>query len=172
MVRVRLITNREDAGTPEQVAIYDKVTESRGTMVRPFEVLAHVPALAGPLSDVGAEIRFHGRMSDHDRELVILTCATLHNCEIEWRSHEAIALASGVRQEALDALLAGNHESLNVDEAALVDYVNALVADSAVPAVIYDAIASRFDESTMVELATTVGYYTLLAYVMNSVEAC
>ena len=172
MVRVRLITERGDAHTPEQVAIYEKVTESRGTMLRPFEVLAHVPELAGPLSDVGAGIRFHGRMSDHDRELVILTCAALHNCDFEWQHHEAIALASGVHRETLEALVSGNHDSLGADEAALVDYVTALVAHSTVPVDIYDLIASRFDESTMVELATTVGYYTLLAYVMNSVDAC
>ena len=109
-------------------------------MLSPFEGLAHVPELAGPLSNVGAGIRFHGRMSDHDRESVILTCAALHDCEFDWKHHEAIALASGVHRETLEALLSENHESLCVNEAALVDYVTALVAHSTVPAHINDLL--------------------------------
>ena len=47
MARVRLINGREGDLTPEQMETFDWVVESRGRMLRPFEVLLHSPQWRG-----------------------------------------------------------------------------------------------------------------------------
>lgn len=171
MARIRLITERTDDLNPAQLEVYDKVAASRGSMIRPFEVLAHVPGLAAPLSDVGAGIRFAGGLSDHDRELTILTAAIVHGCDFEWQSHRTIALDAGVRPEALEHLQGGSSE-LTEDEAVVVGFVKELCATSTVSDGTFAAAVERLGESGVVELSTVVGYYTLLAFVMGAVDAC
>jgi len=171
MPRIRLITERTDARTDGQRAVYDAVTASRGSMIRPFEVLAHVPALAAPLSDVGAGIRFGGSIPDHDRELVILTAALRHGCEFEWNSHVGIARSAGVREEALTYLRTGDGE-MTAHEELIIGFVRELSDTSSVGDERFAALAAEFGEAGVVELATTVGYYTLLAFVMGTVHAC
>ncbi len=171
MARIRLITERTDDLTPAQLEVYDKVAASRGSMIRPFEVLAHVPGLAGPLSEVGAGIRYAGGLSDHDRELTILTAAVVHGCDFEWQSHRAIALEAGVRPEALEHLRGGAAE-LTPDEALVVGFVKELCATSTLSEATFTAAADHLGEAGVVELATVVGYYTLLAFVMGAVDAC
>lgn len=171
MARIRLITERSDAETDEQRAVYDAVTASRGSMIRPFEVLAHVPALAGPLSDVGAGIRFGGSIPDPDRELVILTAALHHGCDFEWDSHVGIARSVGVREEALTYLRTGEGDPTD-HEALVIGFVRELCSTSTLSDETFGALASAFGDAGVVELTTTVGYYTLLAFVMRSTDAC
>jgi 4-carboxymuconolactone decarboxylase len=171
MARIRLITERTDDLSPAQLELYDKVAASRGSMIRPFEVLAHVPGLASPLSEVGAGIRYAGGLSDRDRELTILTAAVVHGCDFEWQSHSGIALEVGVRPEALDHLQGGSSE-LTDDEGVVVSFVKELCATSTVSDDTFAAAVDRFGEAGVVELSTVVGYYTLLAFVMGAVDAC
>lgn len=166
-----MITERTDDLTPEQLEVFDHVTATRGSMIRPFEVLTHVPGLARPLSEVGAGIRFAGGLSDHDRELVILTSAVVHGCGFEWESHHRIALAAGVRPEALDHLRGGD-EPLTDAESLLVGFVRELCGTSTVSDETFAAAIDRYGEAGVVELSTIVGYYTLLAFVMGAVDAC
>src|SRR5688500_14029217 len=107
MARVRLITERDQDLTPKQVETFDRVVESRGRMIRPFEVLLHSPALARQIAELGALIRFDSSLSDHDRELVTITAARMHDCSFEWEVHLPLARAAGVREEVIDQLLGG-----------------------------------------------------------------
>ena len=136
-----------------------------------FEVLIHVPGLAGPLSEVGAGIRYAGGLSDHDRELTILTAAAVHGCDFEWESHRAIALDAGVRPEALEHLRGGAAE-LTAEEELVVGFVKELCATSTVSDETFAGAVDRLGEAGVVELSTVVGYYTLLAFVMGAVDAC
>ena len=52
MTRIELITSR-DGLDDETAAVFDWVVESRGQMLRPFEVLLHAPALAQPVAELG-----------------------------------------------------------------------------------------------------------------------
>lgn len=171
MARIELITERTQAVTDDQLRVFDAVVESRGKMIRPFEVLLHAPSVAEPLSEVGARLRFAGSLPDHDRELVILTAATVHGCAFEWDSHYSIAIAAGVRQEAIDHLR-GGRATLTEHEETVISYVRQLCADSTVSPEVFARALETFGQSGVVELTATVGYYTLLAFVMGAVDAC
>ena len=171
MARVRLITDRDQDLSSEQIDTFDWVVGSRGRMIRPFEVLLHSPAMARHIAELGAQVRFHSSLSDHDRELVIIAAAHIHSCTFEWDSHLPLARAAGVREEVIDHLLDGSG-SLTGTESLFIQFVRELCAESTVSPETFDRAKSLLGESGVVELSVTIGYYTLLAMVMGACDAC
>jgi len=171
MARVRLITDRDQDLSPEQIETFDWVVESRGRMIRPFEVLLHSPQVARHVAELGAKLRFDSSLLDHDRELVIITAARIHGCTFEWDSHLPLARAAGVREEVIDYLLDGGG-SLTDSESLFIGFVRELCAGSTVSPETFDRAKALLGESGVVELSATIGYYTLLAMVMGACDAC
>ncbi len=172
MARIPLITDRDESLTPEQAETFDWVVASRGRMIRPFEVLLHTPTIARHVAELGAQIRFDSSLSDHDRELVIITAARVHGCDFEWDSHRPLAEAAGVRPEVIAHLEHDAPVELTEVESLLVGFVRELCASSTVSEETFAAVRGHLGESGAVELSTTVGYYTLLGYVMGACGAC
>ncbi len=172
MARVALITEREEALTEEQKDVFDRVVASRGRMIRPFEVLLHSPAVARHVSDLGAKLRFESSLSDHDRELVIITAAHIRHCAFEWESHLPLARQAGVREEAIAAVQGGPEIQLTEVEELLIGFVSQLCAESTVNEERFEAAHEHLGNTGVVDLCATVGYYTLLAMVMGACDAC
>ena len=172
MARIPLITERTDDLTDAQRETYDWVVESRGKMIRPFEVMLHSPSIARPAAELGAQIRFGSSLSDHDRELVIITAAAVHGCAFEWDSHFPLALVAGVRPEVADYLQSGRSVHLTETELLLIGFVRELCAESTVSATRFAPAREYLGVPGVVELCATVGYYTMLGYVMGACGAC
>ncbi|HSK96153.1 MAG TPA: carboxymuconolactone decarboxylase family protein [Euzebyales bacterium] len=150
-------------------AARDQIVASRGAVLRPFAVLLHQPALARRVGELGAELRFAGDLRDDQRELVILATARAHRCAFEWVSHHDLALAAGVRPGAIAALEAdAGDETFTDDEMPLVAFARALVRSSAVDDATFARARALLGTSGVVELAALVGYYSMLAHVLNS----
>jgi 4-carboxymuconolactone decarboxylase len=170
MARIPLVTSRDGlAGL--QAETFDWIVESRGRMIRPYEVLLHTPAIARPAAELGHVIRFEGTLGDHDRELAILTAAAAHGCAFEWDSHVPIAAAAGVRDEAIARLRDGAGE-LTDAETVIVDFVSELCASSTVADDTFAAAAGALGDAGVVELSVVAGYYAFLSYVMGAAGAC
>jgi 4-carboxymuconolactone decarboxylase len=172
VARIPLITERTDDLTAAQADTFDWVVRSRGKMIRPFEVLLHTPAIARLVAELGAQIRFESTLSDHDRELVILSAARAHDCAFEWDSHRPLAEAVGVRAEVIDHVRTGAPVELTGTEALLIGFVRELCASSTVSEETFAAARNHLGDAGIVELSATVGYYTLLGYVMGACDAC
>lgn len=170
MSRVPLITDKVGLD-PEQVETFDWIVRSRGSMLRPFEVLLHKPAIARQAAELGAKVRFESTMSDHDRELVIIATAKQHRCGFEWDSHLPLARKAGVREEVIGHL-EGREADLTETEALLTGFVRELCATSTVSEDTFQAAQDHLGQTGVIELAATVGYYTLLGYVMGACGAC
>lgn len=171
MARIELITERSQARTDAQRELFDRIVASRGEMIRPYQVLAHAPAVAGAIGDVGAAIRFGGTLDDHDRELVIITAAVINDCQFEWDSHHPIALEAGVRPEAAGHLRGEDHQLTDREEM-IIGYVRELCDAGTVSDERFAGMLELLGNEGTVELTATVGYYTMLAYVMNVAGAC
>lgn len=172
MARIPLITERSDDLTPEQAETFDWVVESRGKMIRPFQVLLHSPAMARHVAELGAQVRYQSSLSDHDRELVIITAARVHDCEFEWDSHRPLAEAAGVRPQVITYLDGGTETELTENESLLIEFVRELCANSTVADETFASVQRYLGTEGAVELCTTVGYYTMLGYVMGACGAC
>jgi 4-carboxymuconolactone decarboxylase len=169
--RVQLIESREQAN-PEQQEVYDHIGSTRGGQVgRPFAILLQRPEIARAMADLGSVIRFQSTLSDRDRELVIVTTAIERSCDFEWQAHRPLASAAGVSEGTLEAVAGGNEVAEDRDNK-IVAYVRALARTGQVESDTYEEASALFGDAGVVEMTAIVGYYTLLAMVMNAVEAC
>jgi 4-carboxymuconolactone decarboxylase len=168
--RVRMIEERKDA-TPAQLETFDHIAASRGKMIRPFAAMLHRPEIARAAADLGAVIRFHSTLSDHDRELVICTAAVERDCAFEWDSHSPLARAAGVSEETLVSLWDGSPVTDETD-AVMAEFTRELCRSGTVADDTFARARDRLGEEGVVELAAVVGYYSMLAVFMSACEAC
>lgn len=170
MDRIDLIESKDGLG-PEQAELYDWIIESRGTLVRPFQVLLHAPRQAEHLARLGHVVRFESGLSGADRELAILATGRSHGCDYVWDTHVGIARREGVRPEVL-AHLDGTPGDLSGREAAILDMVRELCESSSLSEPTFARIEAELGAGGVVELSVLVGYYTLLGYTMAAFDVC
>ena len=156
---------------PESRAAADRIVASRGEVSRPFQLLLHSPALAERVAELGHLVRFGSSLRDRDRELVTLTTGRALGCAFIWESHLDAATAAGVPAETIEMLRA-DPASLGTRERVLVSFVDELCGTATVSERTFDDVRELLEPPEIVELATTVGYYTMLAYVMGACDAC
>lgn len=168
--RVQLIETREQT-SGDQEEVFDHIVSSRGRMLAPYAAMLHRPEIARAAADLGAVIRFSSTLSDHDRELIIVTAAIERDCVFEWDAHRPLALEAGVSEETLEAVANGT-EVGDKRDAVIVTYARSLTRTGKVDTPTFDALHAIFDEGGVVEATVMVGYYTMLAMFMNAVEVC
>jgi 4-carboxymuconolactone decarboxylase len=165
--RLPLLAER-DGLSETQLAVFDWIVESRGTMIRPYEVMLHVPEMARPAAELGHEIRYEGGLSDHDREVAILATAVAHACAFEWDTHVGLARGVGVDEATIDALRGA--DSVDPPDDVIVGFVREMCAGSSVSDATFAAVQDQLGTSGLVELTMLVGYYTMLAFAINLAE--
>lgn len=170
MPRIPLIEQREGLSLA-QGDVFDDITASRGSVLRPFALLLHRPEIARAVAGLGTVIRYEGQLPDAVRELVIYTTAVEQDCAFEQTAHRTLAIEAGVPAETLEAV---DHGSAPADraDAALVSFVRQLCKTGRVAAGTFEALRADYDDETVVEVVSTAGYYTMLAMLMNAFEAC
>lgn len=168
--RVPSITER--AAVPEaHREHFDHIAETRGSVRGPFAVLLNSPDLAGRVGRVGTYVRYESTLPDDVRELAILTTARAFDCPYEWAAHEPIAREAGVSDAAIDVIATRDStDSLSPAAREIVDFGHELFGGHAVTDETFDAVAGRLGVQGVTELAATMGYYALLASVLNALE--
>ena len=168
MTRVPLITSAEglDGKARETFAW---IAESRGEVIRPFAVLMHRPEIAQLAAELGAQLRFGSTLRDEQRELAILATGSAHRCVYQWASHIDLALRAGVRPEAAAALEAGaGLDAFTPEEAVIVGFARGLATSTQVDDGGFEAVRTLLGTPGVVELSSIVGYYSMLAVILNA----
>jgi 4-carboxymuconolactone decarboxylase len=170
MARIPTIT--EKAALPAaHHDVWDAIARSRGRVQGPFTVLLHSPELTRRIAHVGAWVRFESPLPPADRELAVIAAARAMDCRFEWGAHEAEAVKAGVRREAIAAVRDRRAPAgLTEEEALVVAYVTQLLQRHRVDAATFAAMRERFGVDGLVELTATVGYYGMLACVLNAFD--
>jgi 4-carboxymuconolactone decarboxylase len=170
VARIELIP--DDGGLDAEVRrVADRIVETRGEISRPFQLLLHAPTLAERVADLGHAVRSGSGLSDADRELATLATGVATGCGFVWTSHVAAAGAAGLPRATIDALregrLAGDRRA-----ARIAGFATELGATGTVSADTFAGALELLGTERLVELATTVGYYTMIARVMSAFGAC
>ncbi|WP_420436976.1 carboxymuconolactone decarboxylase family protein [Candidatus Poriferisocius sp.] len=168
----------------EQRALYDSIaggdrakdasfplTDENGALIGPFNVLLYSPGVGDAVQRLGAALRFHGDLSAAVREMAILMVATYHDCEFERWAHEPIARRVGMTEEQVADLRAGTRPDLHAsDLEAAYDVCKSILHNRSVDDDVYGRAIEALGEDRVVELMTVVGYYGMLAQLMNTFE--
>lgn len=168
--RVPVITSRDQL-PEENRHHFDAIETSRGGVRGPFTVLLNSPEVAGRAGHLGAYVRYESEVPGSLRELTILATAYEWDCAYEWAAHEPIAREEGVDSTALEVVTGRESPTeLAWPEAIVVRYVRELLRNHEVAEDTFRATLDHFGDTGVTELTATVGYYSMLACVLNGLR--
>jgi 4-carboxymuconolactone decarboxylase len=134
----------------------------------PFLPLLRSPELLDRVGRVGEYLRFQSVLDDRVRELATCAAARHVGNQFEWQMHAPLAVKAGVAAEAIDALRLGARPTgLTQDETLALDFSQELMRHHGCSEPTYQAALQRWGEQGVVELATLVGYFVMVSWLMN-----
>jgi 4-carboxymuconolactone decarboxylase len=145
-----------------------ETTGPDGELLGPFAAMVAHPAVGDPLQRLGAALRYETSLPDVAREVVILTVAVHHRSEYEWYAHAAVAAHIGMPDEVVHALHQGE-EPRDLDEETRCAWRLAVLLLRREPLGDdqFAALESALGSSGLVEVTALVGYYSLLAQLIE-----
>ena len=168
MTRITPITDQEGL-TDAQASVFAALVQSRGSVRGPFGVLLHRPEIAAPVQELGGYLQFGATLPTPVRESVILTTARIWDCDHEWDTHLPIALvAVSSRSPLRTSTLA--FDEIEGDLGIATRLAAALINEGRVADALFEPARRVWASDELVELVAVVGYYSLLAMVINAFE--
>jgi 4-carboxymuconolactone decarboxylase len=158
--------------SPEQQRLAEKLSASpRGSVRGPYIPLQHSPDLADRMRHLGDFIRFGGEIAPKLKEMLILINARHWSMDYMFAVHRDFAHAAGVEQAIIDAIAQGERPAgLDPAESVAVDLAQELLRDCRVSDARFAATREKFGEKGTIELISFIGYYTMLAMILNASE--
>ncbi|MDP6579268.1 MAG: carboxymuconolactone decarboxylase family protein [Vicinamibacterales bacterium] len=157
--------------TKEQAAAVADFKATRNTteFEGPFVPLLRSPELLRRAQRVGEYVRYHCALPSRLSEMAILIAAR-HWCQqYEWNVHAATATEAGLTAAVIDAIAEGRRPTdMAEDETALHDFCLELLRNQCVSDATYARAVALFDEQGVIDAIGILGYYQLLAMVMNT----
>lgn len=163
----------EQQSEAQRQAVANLLAGPRSTLEGPFIPLLRSPALMSRLQQTGAYLRFESPLPARLRELVILWVARHWHQPVEWAIHHPLALAAGLPPAVLEAIREGRRpgdlapESLAPEEWLALDVCEALSTQRGLDDATYARAVAHLGEAGLIDLIALVGYYGLLALVLN-----
>ncbi len=134
-----------------------------------FKTLANHPQLAGKFGLWGSQILFRSSLSARDRELAILRVGWLCRATYEWHHHVAIARDhAGMTAADIEMARAGPLTGSDAPDDVLLRAVDELVGDHFISDATWRQLASRHDQTQLIDLVFTIGQYTMVSMALNS----
>lgn len=157
---------------PEQRRVYDKVVAGRrGKVQGPLRAALHSAELADRWQALGELLRYDTTLTPRQSELAILVTGRACCSPFEWHAHRSEAQKAGISQEVIDALAAeAMPADLPPNETVVVEYARELNATNSVSDATHARALQCLGERALVELTALVGYYTMVAMMLNAQE--
>jgi alkylhydroperoxidase family enzyme len=135
-----------------------------------FRMMAHAETNFRPLVALGTAILGRQALAPALRELVILRVARLSNARYEWVQHVPIAKVVGLDDAKVAALERDETDAACFDEVErlVLRFTTEVVRDVRASDATFAALAGRFDARQVVEILLTIGYYMMIARLLES----
>ena len=167
----RLGRIRDDRLTAEQRAAIDtyKTSRSEADISGPWIPLLRSPEVLVRTQALGQHLRYKTVLPPRLSELVILITARHWSQPYEWGLHAPIAMKAGVDAAIVDAIGAGRRpEGMSEEQEVLYEFCTELLETRSITDLTYQQTLARFGETGVVEAASMVGYYAMLAAILNT----
>jgi len=164
----RLAPLAPDDLDPYMRSIYGAV--GRGGAANMVATMGHHPHLSERFLPVTIALQA-GELPGRQREMVILRVAVWRRCRYVWEQHARLALRAGLGVDALGALATGATSAVWEDADRIVlAAVDQLLADSTMDDATWEALATVYGPSQLVELCILVGHYSGLCFLANAAD--
>jgi 4-carboxymuconolactone decarboxylase len=163
---------KPEALTAEQKAIHDRIAGSRGGTVRgPFAIWLRQPAIADAADRLGTTLR---RCSLDQKlfELMVLVVARHYSAQYEWFAHERHAREVGLDNAVIEAIRQRRTPTFtNANEKLVYDLVTEMNESRTLSQGTYDRALAALGLDKLIELITSLGFYTMVAIMLNGFDA-
>jgi 4-carboxymuconolactone decarboxylase len=155
--------------TAEQQQAAEAFMAGRGYgVLGPFAVMLRSPEVMLRAKAMGDYLRFRNVLPKRVSEMAILLTAREWTQQFEWSYHYPLAMDAGLAASVADAIGEGRRpDSLGADEAVAYDFCVELHRHKRVSDATYGRAVAAFGEQGVIDLIGVIGYYSLLAMVMN-----
>ncbi len=159
--------------SPLQRRVHDEIASvRRGNVKGPFAIWLRVPEIADKANQFGNAVRANGKLEKRLIELMTLVVARHWSAQYEWYAHEDQALKAGIGGEVVEALRHGRVPHFEREDERLVyDLVTELQVAKALSPASYKRGVQAFGLDLMIEFVTAIGFYTLVAIMLNAFDA-
>src|SRR5215468_5294640 len=171
MARLPLVSR--DSVPEDQRATFDEMIRELGAIPRygPGSVMVHVPKAHRAATALNHYLRDESSLPKKVQELAMLVTARELDCQHIWNAHAASARKAGVSHALVDALRDRKElPGLAADEAAVIQFGREFFRTRRVSRGAFQAALEQFGRQGAVELALTLGNYSLLALMINSFD--
>ena len=135
----------------------------------PFTPLLRSPEVMTRARAMGDYLRYRSVLLPRLSEFVILMTARQWTQQYEWYAHHQLALDAGLNASIAAAIAEGRRPgNMAEDEEILYDFCAELQRNRSVSDATYARALAKFGEQGVIDTVGIVGYYTLLAMVMNT----
>jgi len=159
-----------DKMTDAQKKAAEEFAAGRGTPVfGPFVPLLRSPEVMLRAKAMGDYLRYKSTLPPKVSEYAILITARHYSQEYEWAVHYPIAVKAGVNPDLLSALADGRRvKGVYETDQLIYEFVSELLENKCVCDTTYHWAVSKIGEQGVIDLVGLVGYYSLLALVLNT----
>ena len=159
-----------DKLTDAQKKAAAQFVEGRGYELRgPWVPLLRSPDMLLAAKRMSDYLRFKSQIDDRLKEMMILIAAREWTQQYVWNSHYPAALKAGLKREVADAIADSRRPAgMAEDEEIAYDLAVEILRLKRVSDPAYDRAVAKFGEPGVIDLLGIVGYYNMLAIVMNT----
>ena len=156
--------------TAEQRGAVEELRRVRGIELRgPWIPMLRSPEVLSRSRAMGDYLRYESALPPELSEFLILLTAGEWRQQYEWHAHSSIGLEAGISPDTLRAIAEGRRPAnMTSEQAALYALFTELHENHSVSDTTYATALELFGERGVIDAVGIVGYYTLLAMVMNT----
>lgn len=171
MAKITLVSDKSQVA-PEHASTFDAVMEVFGSIRGPNSVMLYDPPLAKLSLELGNFFRYNSVVKSPEKELAIITGTRETDSLYVWAAQVAAGRRGGLREEAIAAVKERREDlsALTSEERDIVTYVRQLVRKHRVEEGIFNTLKDRYGLQWLIEMTTVVGYYIMLAGVVNAFD--
>jgi len=140
------------------------LVDGAGQLMGPPAIWVHSQPLGNALQVFGGAIRYHLHFSRRAQEIAILMVANHRDSAFERFAHQQAGLKSGLTQQDIDAINAGQAPRLHTEEEqAVYEVTERILQAGTLNVQEYEKYATVLSVKHLFELVTLIGYYLMLA---------
>jgi len=152
----------------QKQAVAEIIAGPRNAFIGPFVPMVRSPGLMRPVQKVGEYIRYNTKLDRRIGEMAALIAARQWTQQYEWHGHYPQAIKAGLKVTIIEAIAEGRRPTgMAEDEEILYDFLMELFANKGVSDSTYAKTLAKFGEEQLMDICGNVGYYTMLAMIMN-----
>jgi 4-carboxymuconolactone decarboxylase len=159
----------DEKNNTEAAAVFAELTASRGYVSNALRSMGHAPEGLRRFASVGDYARYHTRLSERLREIVIIT--TARRTPYALGHHVTLGLQVGLIKAEVDSLIAGTvPPTLGPIEAAVVRYVLEFTSGKPVQEATFQALRAVMSPREITDVTIISAYFVALAMVITSMN--